>query len=112
MSFKKPPACSCGESSLLYVVTILSLMIFGSPLGEEPGWRGFALPRLQQRYGPLAGSLVLGPLWALWHLPLFYTAWGASYQIIGIPLGLLLFTFVIMGTTIVMTWLFNHTKGS
>ena len=80
---------------LLYVVTILSLMIFGSPLGEEPGRRGFALPRLQQRYGPLAGSLVLGPLWALWHLPLFITAWGASYQLIGIPLGLLLFTFML-----------------
>ena len=97
---------------LLYVVTILSLMILGSPLGEEPGWRGFALPRLQQRYGPLAGSLVLGPLWALWHLPLFFTAWGASYQIIGIPLALLLFTVTLMGFTIVMTWLFNNTKGS
>jgi hypothetical protein len=55
---------------------------------------------------------VLGPLWALWHLPLFFTAWGALYQIIGIPLGLLLFTVTIMGITLVMTWLFNNTKGS
>jgi membrane protease YdiL (CAAX protease family) len=87
-------------------------MILGSPLGEEPGWRGFALPRLQRRYWPLIGSLVLGPLWAWWHVPLFFTTWGAPYQIIGIPLALLLFTFMTMGTTIAMTWLFNNTKGS
>ena len=41
-------------------------------LGEEPGWRGFALPRLQGLYGPLVGSLVLGTLHALWHLPVYF----------------------------------------
>jgi uncharacterized protein len=49
----------------------LSILIFGGPLGEEPGWRGFALPGLQQRLGPLAGALVLGALRGTWHLPIY-----------------------------------------
>ena len=43
----------------------------GGPVNEEPGWRGFALPRLQQRYGPVRATLILSLLWAGWHLPLF-----------------------------------------
>jgi len=43
----------------------------GGPVNEEPGWRGFALPRLQQQFGPVVGSIVLGTLWAGGHLPLF-----------------------------------------
>ena len=79
------------------------------PLGEEPGWRGFALPSLQRLYGPLVGSLILGPLWALWHLPIFWVpAWNFPPTILNIVL------FVVSATafTIVMTWVFNNTKGS
>jgi len=54
----------------------LILEILTSGLAEEPGWRGFALPRLQSRYGALLGTLILGVLWGCWHLPLFLTAWG------------------------------------
>ena len=54
-----------------YLVWFLIIGIIGGPLLEEPGWRGFALPRLQPRYGPLVGTLILGLLWALWHLPEF-----------------------------------------
>ena len=77
-------------------------------LGEEPGWRGFALPRLQQRYGPLLGTLILAPLWAGWHLPLFLTtAFAAST-----PVAFFVFVLASTGLALVFTWVFNHTQGS
>lgn len=94
----------------LYMLGLYVYVFFvGGPLGEEPGWRGFALPRLQRRYGPLVGSLILGPVWALWHLPIFLIpAWHYPPTILNILM------FVIAATlfTIVMTWVFNNTKGS
>ena len=79
------------------------------PLGEEPGWRGFALPRLQRMHGPLGASLILGPLWALWHLPFFWVpAWNFPPTLANI----LLFVIASIPVTIVMTWVFNNTKGS
>ncbi len=79
------------------------------PLGEEPGWRGFALPRLQRLHGPLVGSLILGPLWALWHLPFFWVpAWNFPPTLANI----VLFVIASIPVTIIMTWVFNNTKGS
>jgi membrane protease YdiL (CAAX protease family) len=71
------------------------------PLGEEPGWRGYALPLLQVDRTPLAAGLVLAPAVALWHLPLV-----ASGQLA--PIALV----VTVGITLVYVWLFNHTGGS
>ena len=94
---------------LLYPLLLL-LEIFTSALGEEPGWRGFALPRLQTRFGGLVGTLMLGVLWGGWHLPLFLsTAWagpGVSWLDVG---G---FFLKIIGVAILITWVFNHTRGS
>ncbi|MFN7923290.1 MAG: CPBP family intramembrane glutamic endopeptidase [Bryobacteraceae bacterium] len=74
--------------------------LIGGPLGEEPGWRGFALPRLQDRFGPAQGSFLLGLLWATWHLPLFLTkAWSSTK----FPTYVLIVT----GFSFSMTFLFN-----
>lgn len=81
--------------------------LLGSSMGEEPGWRGYALPRLQARANPLTASLVLGLLWGLWHLPLWlskdHPAGGS--MLVWSLLGL-------VATTILFTWVFNHTRGS
>ena len=91
----------------------LSLLVYvfflGGPFGEETGWRGFALPRLQTMHGPLIGSLILGPIWALWHLPIFWVpAWNFPPTI----LNIVMFVIAAIAFTIVMTWVFNNTRGS
>jgi membrane protease YdiL (CAAX protease family) len=82
---------------------IYPALIIGGPLGEEPGWRGFALPRLQRRHGPLLGSLILGVLWTFWHVvPVWLASWYAAgmLNIYNLILYLLL---IITSWTIVMT---------
>jgi membrane protease YdiL (CAAX protease family) len=93
---------------LTYPVAFVSTLILGGPLGEEPGWRGFALPRLQPLHGPLVGSLILGILWSLWHLPLF---WSGVWTPPTIP-NIVMFILMITALTIIMTWVFNNAKGS
>jgi uncharacterized protein len=65
-------------SSLAAVFATRLLLPVGAPVGEEPGWRGFALPRLEQQYGPLPGSLILGLLHGTWHLPVFFLTIGPA----------------------------------
>jgi uncharacterized protein len=80
-------------------------------LGEEPGWRGFALPRLQAQRGPLVGSLILGLVVGIWHLPAYFIK-GA---ILEGPFDLNQFlanTCAIIALTVIWTWLFNRTNGS
>jgi membrane protease YdiL (CAAX protease family) len=69
--------------------------LLGGPLFEEPGWRGFALPRLESWCGPVPASLLLGTLWATWHLPFFfYPGWSECpigiYFLISIGLSTLI----------------------
>lgn len=76
-------------------------------LGEELGWRGFALPRLLSRYSALIASLILGFFWAAWHLPYALTIGSA---ISGVPLYM--YFFAVMGLSVLYTWIFKHTQGS
>jgi membrane protease YdiL (CAAX protease family) len=92
-----------------YLAGLPLTLVLGGPLGEEPGWRGFALPRLQQRYGALLGTLVLGTLHGLWHFPLFLVA--GAYAPLTVS-GFLLFVLGVICNAIIWTWVFNHTGGS
>jgi membrane protease YdiL (CAAX protease family) len=97
---------------LSYAPFFVLVFIFGGPLLEEPGWRGFALPRLERLHGPLVGTLFLGVLWALWHLPEFLVpSWAASSGGGGI-LDIALFVVITVAFAIVITWVFNNTRAS
>ena len=97
---------------LSYLAFFVLVFIFGGPLLEEPGWRGFALPRLERLHGPLVGTLILGVLWALWHLPEFLVpSWAASSGGGGI-LGITEFVVITITFAIIITWVFNNTYAS
>jgi membrane protease YdiL (CAAX protease family) len=92
-----------GPSYLLSYLGYFALVtLLGGPLLEEGGWRGFALPRMERLHGPLLASLILGVLWALWHLPEFLVpSWAASSGGGGV-LGITLFTLTAITFTIVI----------
>ncbi|MDJ0756301.1 MAG: CPBP family intramembrane metalloprotease [Ardenticatenaceae bacterium] len=97
----------------LYLILVV-LMPWNGPIGEEFGWRGFALPKLQHRYGPLAASLIIGTVWGVWHLPSFFAPQGVIGAIAA-TLGMIFLIPYVLGTianTVIMTWLYNKTKGS
>jgi membrane protease YdiL (CAAX protease family) len=76
------------------------------PIGEEFGWRGFALPQLLRRWSPLAASLVLGAVWGVWHLPTFFIA--------SLPQSRLSFPLFVLNSialSVIMTWLYLRTGG-
>ena len=102
-----------GPSYLLsYLGTFALVIVLGGPLFEEIGWRGFALPRMERLHGPLLASLILGVLWALWHLPEFLVpSWAATSGGGGL-VGITLFTLTALTFTIVITWVFNNTRAS
>lgn len=81
--------------------------LLGGPLGEEPGWRGYALAKLQNRYSALGASLLLGILWAVWHLPFFFLL-GTTES----TTPFLFFALGMMANSILITWVYNHTRGS
>jgi membrane protease YdiL (CAAX protease family) len=96
-SLVKAPIYALHWSSLLHWSTygINYSTFLGGPVNEEPGWRGFALPRLQKRYGPVWATLILAPLWAGWHLPLFQIqGWNSAnpwqFLLILVGIGFLL----------------------
>jgi membrane protease YdiL (CAAX protease family) len=83
----------------------LSTTLINGPLTEEPGWRGFLLPRLQSSHAPLAASLIVGVIWAFWHLPLLLSD----------PTGqrpALQFVFLVVAQSVVFAWVYNGTRGS
>lgn len=80
------------------------ILTFG--LGEETGWRGFALPRLQKRFSARTASLILGAFWACWHIPAFFYNYEPSLM------SILAFTIGILSGSALLAWLYNSTGGS
>ncbi len=98
------------ELFLVYV-PFLALQIVTTGLAEEPGWRDFALVRHQRQHGPLLGTLILGMLWAGWHLPLFLTDWGEGIGGANAQ-AILLFVAFCLVFSVFITWIFNRTGES
>ena len=87
-----------------YLPAVVYVAIF-TGMGEEPGWRGFALPRLQERHGPLLATAVLAVVWGMWHLPnVLFGGWtGLSFS---------LWMALTISSAFIYTWVYNHTGGS
>lgn len=108
---------SWGEAALNFVSepsSILLSIMFASliPFIEEVGWRGYVQDRLQEKWSPLTSSLILGVVWSLWHLPLFFVP--GSYQAglgVGTPAFWLFFTSIVP-LTFCFTWIYNNTNRS
>jgi uncharacterized protein len=98
---------------LAYLPTLAVLTLLAG-LGEEPGWRGLALPRLQERLAPVPATLVLGGLWALWHLPLVWIdprfAHGFTTPAPLVLLALLTLLGIVL-YAFFYTWLYNATRS-
>ncbi|HSL30797.1 MAG TPA: type II CAAX endopeptidase family protein [Anaerolineales bacterium] len=104
LSDKLPPL-SPGQLALFIIPMFLVITLVN---GEELGWRGFALPRLQAKYNALTSSLILGVIWTLFHLPLFFTVTGSSQS--DWPFASFLISTIAM--SVLYTWIFNNTRGS
>jgi membrane protease YdiL (CAAX protease family) len=72
--------------------------------GEEMGWRGYVLPRLQAKYSALTSTLILGVIWGFWHLPKYLSHWNT--------VSFAWFMVHTMAYAVILTWLYNNTKGS
>jgi membrane protease YdiL (CAAX protease family) len=98
LAFDLPPAL---------IPMIVAIRVLTDGIGEETGWRGYALPRLLQHTNAVTASLVLGVVWALWHLPLIFTR-SATMADNSIPVLLAL----LPAEAIVYTWVYQHTNHS
>jgi membrane protease YdiL (CAAX protease family) len=95
-----------GDILSLFMLSAAYRFFYANACGEEPGWRGFALPRLQALYSPLTANLILAFFWALWHLPL------PQAQGLANPAAFLEYYIGTFAHCIIIAWLFNHTRGS
>ena len=99
-----PPAFPAPGRWPLVAVNLLAVLLIGGPLGEELGWRGYALPRLEGRFGFVAAAVLLGLIWAAWHLPLFLLPGTPQSQL---PLGW--FVLQTVAFSVVLAWVYGRT---
>jgi len=96
-------------------LAILPALFFATlpPILEELGWRGYALDRLQLNWSALNASLILGIVWAVWHLPLFFIEGSFQAESVGFgTMGFWLFMIGIVALSVAFTWVYNNTSRS
>ena len=101
------PSLSILDDYMYVLVNFIFFFFMTGPFQEEFGWRGYALDKIQTKWNALESSLVLGGIWSLWHLPLFY--------ITGTPQAnqsFFSFTITVILLSIIFTWLHNNSNGS
>ena len=95
-----------GWSALGLALTVMFVVEPG-PIGEELGWRGFALPRLLESFSPRSAGFILGVIWAVWHLPAFFIS-GTPQEALALPV----FLVGAVALSVLATWLYVNTAGS
>jgi len=101
-----PPAEPTEPVTFPMLIALFILALVTGAMGEELGWRGFALPWLQTRMNALWASLVIGAVWGVWHLPLWFT--GLGWEV----MSFWLFAYNCIAISVIMTWVCNNTKGN
>jgi membrane protease YdiL (CAAX protease family) len=91
-------------TSVVFMLGLFMVFPFATPIAEEIGWRGFALPQLLKGHSALMASLILGAIWAIWHLPVVLSA-----PLIRVPLPFML---AVIPLSVLTTWIFVNTRGS
>jgi hypothetical protein len=85
------------------LVPMFNYNLFGGPLFEEFGWRGFLQSQLQQVLPPWIAAICVGTMWAAWHLPLFLVGWSSASPLV--------FTFIVVGLSVLIVFAFNASAG-
>ena len=109
-----PPRPRGAPSLELVSLFFAYILFFGGGFTEEPGWRGFALPRLQSRFSPLVASIILGLVWAFWHTPYYFTGLYTATSNTGpaAVVGILSRFIWVVPLAIIFTWLYNRAGRS
>lgn len=94
-----------GPTEVLWAFVVPFFLFDAVANGEELGWRGYALPQLLRRHGALLASMILGLVWAGWHLPKFLVD-GGTHE------GFGWFLLDVLAKAVLFTWLYQHTRGS
>ncbi len=102
------PVVGWQDPARLYLVVpvFLYVTVLGGPLGEEAGWRGYALPRLQRDHSPTTAALLVGLVWGLWHAPLFAIDGTVQRSVPVAAFGIQILT-----TSVLYAWLWNRTTS-
>lgn len=112
LGYRLSGGASEGSTPLTFTVwfNLLVINLLSGATGEEPGWRGLALPRLLERYSPLKAGLVLGLMWSFWHLGLWLVASG--YTGTTLLVYILVFTVTIVAENLLMVWIYQQVPDS